>query len=101
LQQQNQGRETHAYITGQLVYLHYPAGAHLQTGSRKIRCKYLGPLVIYKTVSQDHYVLMSLDGKVFPYLIEATRHKPGFIRTATKGTVNTLAELREALCLSP
>ena len=39
---------------------------------------------------------MSLDGQVYPHLIEQSRLKPGTIWTS-KGNVNTLAELRQAL----
>ena len=37
---------------------------------------------------------MSLDGVVYPYLVEETRLKPGVIRT-TKGNVLTLPALRQ------
>ena len=39
---------------------------------------------------------MSLDGVVYPYLVEETRLKPGVIRT-TKGNVFTLPALRQMI----
>ena len=39
---------------------------------------------------------MSLDGKLYPYLIEETRIKPGFVRT-TKGNVTHMSSLRQVI----
>ena len=39
---------------------------------------------------------MSLDGVLYPYLIEATRLKPAVVRT-TKGNVYTLSALRQVI----
>ena len=68
--------------------------AHM--GSRKIACYYVGPLVIFKVIGQNQFLLMSLDGVVYPHVIEETRLKPGAIWT-TKGNVYTLAQLRQVL----
>jgi hypothetical protein len=76
--------------------MYNPAGAILQTGSRKIRCTFVGPLVIYKAISPTNFILMSLDGMIYPQIVEETRIKPGFINTV-KGTVHTLAQLRNVL----
>ena len=71
-------------------------GSMVQTGSRKIACFFVGPLVIYKAVGPNQFLLMSLDGQIYPHLIEETRLKPGTIWTS-KGNVTTLVELRQAL----
>ena len=71
-------------------------GSVVQTGSRKVACFFVGPLVIFKAVRPNQFLLMSLDGQIYPYLIEETRLKPGKIWTS-KGNVTTLAELRQAL----
>ena len=92
----NKDRTRHLYSAGQIVYLHLPSGALLQTGSRKIRCQFVGPLVIYRAVSPTQFLLMSLDGVLYPYLIEEARIKPGHIRT-TQGNVSTLADLKTVL----
>ena len=68
----------------------------LHTGSRKIRCNFVGPLAIWKCVSPTQFILMSLDGKLYPYLIEENRIKPGFIRT-TKGNVTFMSGLRQVV----
>ena len=70
-------------------------GSVIETGSRKIRCNYIGPLVIFKAVGPNQF-LMSLDGLIYPHLIEQSRLKAGTI-WATKGNVNNLADLRKAL----
>ena len=95
----NQGKSIKTYAEGQIVYLYNPAGARLQTGSRKICCKFIGPLVIYQCLSDTQFLVMSLDGKLYPYVIEVTRLKPGFIQTA-KGAVSTLAELKSVLTVN-
>ena len=69
---------------------------YLQTGSRKIACYFVGPLVIYKAIGPNQFLLMSLTGQIYPHLIEETRLKPGSIWTS-KGNVSTLAELKGTL----
>ena len=56
-------------------------GSIVETGSRKIRCNYTGPLVIFKAVAQNQFLLMFLDGLVYPHLIEQSRLKAGTIWT--------------------
>ena len=53
-------------------------------------------MVVYKAVGPNQFLLMSLDGQIYPHLIEETRLKPGTIWTS-KGNVTTLVELRQAL----
>ena len=65
----------------------------MHIGSRKIACYYVGPLVIYKAIGPNQLLLMSLDGVVYPHLVEETRLKPGSIWT-TKGNIYTIALLR-------
>ena len=86
----NRNKVPHAFEAGQIVYLYQAKGTIVQTGSRKIACYFVGPLVIYKAVSPNQFILMSLSGQVYPHLIEESRIKPGSIWT-TKGNVNTLA----------
>ena len=92
----NRNRQCHAFEVGQIVYLYQARGSMVQTGSRKIACYFVGPLVIYKAVGPNQFLLMSLDGQIYPHLIEETRLKPGTIWTS-KGSVTTLVELRQAL----
>ena len=92
----NRNRQCHAFEVGQIVYLYQARGSMVQTGSRKIACYFVGPLVIYKAVGPNQFLLMSLDGQIYPHLIEETRLKPGTIWTS-KGNVTTLVELRQAL----
>ena len=92
----NRNKVSHAFEAGQIVYLYQAKGTIVQTGSRKIACYFVGPLVIYKAVSPNQFILMSLSGQVYPHLIEESRIKPGSIWT-TKGNVNTLAQLKAVL----
>ena len=91
----NKDKTAHGFMVGQLVYLYLPSGVVL-TGSRKISCKFIGSLVIYKEVSPNQFLLMSLLGEVYPRLIEETRMKPATIRTSM-GNVTTLADLKKVL----
>ena len=92
----NKNKEYHAYEVGQIVYMYQAKGSIVQTGSRKIACYFVGPLVIYKAIGPNQFLLMSLTGQIYPHLIEETRLKPGSIWTST-GNVSTLAELKGAL----
>ena len=92
----NKDREYQAFEVGQIVYMFQARGSVIETGSRKIRCNYIGPLVFFKAVGPNQFLLMSLDGLIYPHLIEQSRLKAGTIWT-TKGNVNNLADLRKAL----
>ena len=83
----NKDREYQAFEVGQIVYMFQARGSVVETGSRKIRCNYIGPLVIFKAVGPNQFLLMSLDGLVYSHLIEQSRLKAGTIWT-TKGNVN-------------
>ena len=93
---QNKDKKFHGYTVGQIVYMYHPRGSLLQTASKKIKCEFVGPLAIYKCVSPNQFLLMSLDGYLYPFLIEETRIKPGFIPT-TRGNVSHLAELKKII----
>ena len=71
-------------------------GSIVETGSRKIKCNYIGPLTIFKAVGPNQFLLMSLDGLIYPHLIEQLCLKAGTI-WITKGNVNNIADLRKAL----
>ena len=47
-------REYQAFEVGQIVYMYQASGSVVETGSRKIRCNYVGPLVIFKAVTQTN-----------------------------------------------
>ena len=91
----NKNKEYHSYEVGQIVYMYQVKGS-VQTGNQKIACYSVGPLVIYKAIGPNQFLLMSLTGQIYPHLIEETRLKPGSIWTS-KGNVSTLAELKQAL----
>ena len=50
----------------------------------------------FKAVDPNQFLLMSLDGLIYPHMIEQSRLKAGTTWT-TKGNVNNLADLRKAL----
>ena len=66
----NKGREYQAFEVGQTVYMYQARGSIVETGSRKIKCNYIGPLIIFKAVGPNQFLLMSLDGLIYHYLIE-------------------------------
>ena len=49
----NKDREYQAFEVGQIVYMFQARGSVVETGSRKIRCNYIGPLVIFKAVGPN------------------------------------------------
>ena len=91
----NKDRQHYGFTVGQIVYMYNPSGSQLQTSNRKIQCKFVGPLAIYKCISPNQFLLMSLDGVLYPMIVEEARLKPGLIPTH-KGPVRTLSELRDA-----
>ena len=76
-----------------------PSGGKLQTGSRKIQCHFVGPLGIYKCISPNQFLLMSLDGVLYPMVVEEARLKPGLISTH-KGPARNMSELKNAAKLA-
>ena len=94
----NKDREYFQYSPGDLVYLISPLTMQLRTNSRKVSIKYVGPLVIYKTVDPYNYLLMTIDGQLMRELFEHERLKPAVIRT-DEGNVNTLSTLRKIINL--
>ena len=96
LAMQNKDKELNGYTVGQIVYMYHPKGSILQAASKKIKCEFVGQLAIYKCVSPNQFLLMSLDGYLYPFLVEETRIKPGFIPT-TRGNVSHLAELKKVI----
>ena len=56
----------------------------------------MGPLAIWKCFSPTQFILMSLDGVIYPFLVEETRLKPGYIRSS-QGPISTLAQLRKLI----
>ena len=92
----NRNRTYHSYEVGQIVYMYQPTGSVVQTGSRKIACYFVGPLIIYKAIEPNQFLLMSLTGQIYPQLVEETRLKPGSIWTSRKNA-HTLAQLRQVL----
>ena len=93
----NKNRKYHAFEAGQIVSMYQAKGSIVQTGSREIASYFVGPLVIYKAIGPNQFLLMSLSGQIYPFLVEETRLKPGSIWT-TKGNVHTLVELKQVLC---
>jgi hypothetical protein len=96
IQLMNRGKDPSSFFAGQLVYTFEPAGAMLITGSRKIKCEWCGPLVVIMPVAPNQFILMSLDGKIYPRFIEETRLKQGWVDTP-QGPAGTLADYNEKM----
>ena len=60
----NKDRKYQPFEIGQIVYMYQARGSIIETGSRKIKCNWIGPLVIYKAVGPNQFLLMSLDGQI-------------------------------------
>ena len=76
-----------------LVYIIPPLTSQLHTASRKVMIKYVGIIVIYKTVDPHNYLLMTLDGNNLRGLFEHERLKAAILRTS-KGNINNLSQLK-------
>ena len=92
----NKDRKPHSFQVGQHVYMYQARGTMVQSSFRKINTYYVQPLVIYKAIGPNQFLLMSLDGIMYLQLIEESRLKAGSLWTH-KGKVTTLAELRHVL----
>ena len=92
----NKDRENFQYKGGDLVHIISPLTSQLRTNSWKRAIKYVGPVVVYKTVDPHNYLLMMLDGKILKGIFEHKRLKPAVIRT-NHGNVQKLAELRQII----
>ena len=79
--------------------MYNPGGSQLQTSSRKIQCHFVGPLAIYKCISPNQFLLMLLDGILYPVIVEEARLKPGLVATY-KGPVRNMSELKKAAQLT-
>ena len=69
------------YTSGDLVCITSLITSQLQNASRKVAMKYVGPLVVYKTIDPHNYLLMMLDGTILRGLFEHEMLKPITIRT--------------------
>ena len=92
----NKDREYFQYNSGDLVYLISTLTSQLQTASRKIMVKYVGPLVVHKIIDLHNYLLMTLDGKLLQGLFEHERIKTVIIRTS-EGNITNLAHLKQVM----
>ena len=92
----NKGRAFFQYKSGDLVYIISPLTSLLHTASCKVMIKYVGPVVIYKIIDPDNYLLMTLDGRILRGLFEHERLKPVNIRT-NQGNVQNLVKLKQII----
>ena len=53
----NKDRAFFQYKSGDLVYIISPLTSQLCTASHKVTIKYVGPVVIYKSIDNDNYLL--------------------------------------------
>ena len=68
----------------------------MHTASHKVAIKYVGPVVVYKIIDPQKYLIMMLDGKILRGIFEHERLKPAVIRTK-QGNVQNLADLRQIM----
>ena len=92
----NKDREFFQYNSGDLVCIISPLTSQLQTASRKVMIKYVGPIVVYKIIDRHNYLLMTLDSKILHGLLEHERLKPIILRTG-EGNVSNLAKLKQII----
>ena len=69
----NKDRENFQYKGGDLVYIISQLTSQLRTNSWKIAVKYVGPVVVYKIIDPNNYLLMTLDGIILKGIFEHKR----------------------------
>ena len=84
------------YNSGDLVYIISPLTSQLQTASRKVMIKYVGPVVVYKIIDPHNHLLMALHRKSLQGLFEHERLKPTILRTS-EGNISNLAKLKQII----
>ena len=82
LAMKNKDRSFFQHNSGNLVYLISLLSSQLQTTSRKIAIKYVGPLEVYEIIDPHNYLLIALGGKILRGLFEHERLKPATTRTS-------------------
>ena len=92
----NKDRSFFQHGSGDLVYIISTLNSQFHTASIKVMIKYLGPIVIYKTIGPHNYSLMILNGKILRGLFEHERLKPANIRTS-QGNVHSLMQLKQVI----
>ena len=92
----NKDRAFFQYKGQDLVYIISPLTSQLQTALCKVAFKYVGPVVIYKIIDPQNYLIMTLDGKILKGLFELKRLKPTNIRMSQRNVQN-LAQLRQIM----
>ena len=89
-------REFFQYNSGDLVYIISLLTSQFWMASRKVMIKYVGPIVVYKSIDPHNYLLMTLDGRILWGLFEHKRLKPTILRTSERN-VNNLGKLKQLL----
>ena len=92
----NKDRAFFQYKGEDLVYIMSPLTSQLCTASCKVTIKYVGPVVIYKSVDPHNYLLVTLNGRIWRELFEHKRLKPMNIRTS-QDNVQNLAQLKQIM----
>ena len=92
----NKDRAFFWYNAGHLVYIFSPLTSQFCTASRQITIKYVGPVVIYKIIDPNNYLLMTLHGRILRAPFEHERRKPANIRTS-QGNIQNLAQLKQIM----
>ena len=59
----NKDRENFQYKGGDLAYIISPLNSQVRTVSQKLAIKYVGPVVVYKIIDPNNYLIMTLDEK--------------------------------------
>ena len=78
------------------MYIISPLTSQLQTSSRKVAIKYVDPVVVYKIIDPNNYLLMMLDGKIVRGLFKHERLKAAII-TTSQGNMCNLAQLKQVV----
>ena len=85
---------------GLLVFLLAPSASEVNTGARKFRVDYIGPLFIYEAIDVNKVILADLEGKILHGVYSTKRLRPGFLRLKHNKAASTIQEVREEMSKS-
>ena len=75
------------------MYIISPLTSQLRTSSGKVTIKYVGPVVVYKVIDPQKYLIKTLDSKILRGVFKHERLMPAMIKTS-QGNICNLPKLK-------
>ena len=89
--------DSHGFAVGDLVYLNFEYGSHLDMPSRKFKQYWVGPLKIHAILDDTHYLVSDWENKLVPKKVHVHRLKPYIVNLGkvSKGKLETASNLKQ------